>query len=390
MHRITRLAAATATVLAAVAVCAPSTSAAASTSAASPADAGHPTGGHHAVFVQTDNPAGNQVIAYHRGDDGLLTRAGDYDTGGLGGVLDGSVVDHLASQGSLTYDARHGLLYAVNAGSDSVTVFAVDGDRLERRQTVGSGGRFPVSVAVHDDVVYVLNALDGGSVQGFRVREGRLERQDGWNRCLGLDPDAVPQFTNTPGQVGFTADGSRLVVTTKANGNSLAVFRLDREGAPAQAPVVTVLPGAVPFAFVPNGRDGLFVTQAGPNALSTIAIRPDGSAEQQAFAATGQAATCWVVAVDGLLYTSNAGSATVSGFRPGDGGRQLTALGNTPTDPGTVDAAASVTEAGRYLYVQTGGNGIVDEFAVGREGSLTAIGSVTVPDAVGGEGIVAL
>jgi len=39
--------------------------------------------------------------------------------------------------------------------------------------------------------------------------------------------------------------------------------------------------------------------------------------------------------------------------------------------------------------VQTGGNGIVDEFAVGTGGSLAKIGSVTVPGAVGGEGIVA-
>jgi hypothetical protein len=52
-----------------------------------------------------------------------------------------------------------------------------------------------------------------------------------------------------------------------------------------------------------------------------------------------------------------------------------------------VDAAAAA--GGRFLYVQTGGNGIVDEFAVGTGGSLTKIGAVTVPGAVGGEGIVA-
>ncbi len=39
--------------------------------------------------------------------------------------------------------------------------------------------------------------------------------------------------------------------------------------------------------------------------------------------------------------------------------------------------------------MQTGGNGIVDEFAVGAAGSLTEFGAVTVPGAVGGEGIVA-
>ena len=56
------------------------------------------------MFVQTDNPAGNQVVAYHRNADGTLVGAGAYATGGVGGVLNGSQVDHLASQGSLTYD----------------------------------------------------------------------------------------------------------------------------------------------------------------------------------------------------------------------------------------------------------------------------------------------
>jgi hypothetical protein len=53
-----------------------------------------------------------------------------------------------------------------------------------------------------------------------------------------------------------------------------------------------------------------------------------------------------------------------------------------------VDAAASPD--GNFLYVQTGAKGIVDEFHVNTNGSLTPIGSTTVADAAGGEGIVAL
>ncbi|GAA1942047.1 lactonase family protein [Kitasatospora viridis] len=344
-------------------------------------------GGHDAVFVQTDNPAGNQVVAYHRGEDGQLTQREVYDTGGQGGKLDGSMVDHLASQGSLTYDPEHALLYAANAGSNTVTVFAVDGDRLTRRQVVDSGGCFPVSVAVRGDSVFVLNALDGGSVQGFTVHDGRLDARPDRHRDLGLDPNATPQFTNTPGQVGFTGDGRQLVVTTKANGNNLDVFDLAPDGTPAATPTVTNLPGAVPFAFVPNGPRGLFLTEAGPNALATLHVHHDGTATQQALAATNQSATCWVTRIGDLLYVSNAGSSTVTTIRATDDGHTLTPLGNTPTDPGTVDTAA--THDGHYLYVQTGGNGIVDEFAVQGDGSLTALGSVTVPDAAGGEGIVA-
>jgi hypothetical protein len=43
---------------------------------------------------------------------------------------------------------------------------------------------------------------------------------------------------------------------------------------------------------------------------------------------------------------------------------------------------------GRFVYVQTGKAGIVDEFAAGG-GALTKIGSVVVPGGAGGEGIAA-
>ena len=339
------------------------------------------------VFVQTDATTGNQVVVYHHGEDGHLTRLAAYDTGGLGGVLGGSMVDHLASQGSLTFDRENHLLYAVNAGSDTVSVFAVQGDRLRLRQIIPSGGTFPVSIAAHDDTVYVLNALNGGSIQGYTVEDGRLHLRHGWNRPLGLDPTAMPQFTNTPGQVGFADWGRKLVVTTKANGDNVDVFALDDEGAPAPAPVVTNLPNAVPFAFVtdPAGRT-LYLTEAGPNAVASFTVNRDGTLTPRQTAATGQQATCWITAVGDLLYVSNAGSATVSIYRAGAGG-SLEPIGTAATDPGTVDSAAS--RDGRFLYVQTGGLGVVDEYTINPDGTLSPIGSQTVPDAVGGEGIVA-
>jgi 6-phosphogluconolactonase (cycloisomerase 2 family) len=94
-----------------------------------------------------------------------------------------------------------------------------------------------------------------------------------------------------------------------------------------------------------------------------------------------------VVAYRGSLHASNAGSGSLSSYRVGPGGT-LTALGNTATDGGTVDA--TVSRDGDYLYVQTGATGTVDSFRVHGDGSLTPTGSVVVPNAVGGEGIAAL
>ena len=384
MRRSRACIAAAAAVVAVFALAVPAAFAGTARAADTPSSFGR--GADHAVFVQTDNPAGNQIVAYSRAADGTLTAAGTVATGGLGGVLAGSAVDHLASQGSLTYDQRHALLYAVNAGSNTVSVFSVRGDRLSLIQVLGSGGTFPVSVAVHGDVVYVLNAENGGNVQGFFVLLDRLIPLPGSNRALGLNPAATPQFTNTPGQVAFTPDGSELIVTTKANGSAVDVFGVGSFGLLSAGPVVNPEPGAVPFAISFDRTGHLVVAEAGTNALATFRLNPDRTITQLAAVPTGQAATCWVAPVDGLFYASNAGGASVTGFRSGGGG-QLALLGNTTTDPGTVDASAS--SDGRFLYVQTGAAGIVDEFHVNGDGSLTGIGSVTVPGAVGGEGITA-
>jgi 6-phosphogluconolactonase (cycloisomerase 2 family) len=344
--------------------------------------------GDHAVFVQTDNTAVNRIVVYRRGADGTLSPAGSYATGGRGGILDGSVVDHTASQGSLGLDTQHGLLYSVNAGSNTISVFAVHGDRLVLRQVLGSGGTFPVSVTVHGDVVYVLNALNGGSVQGYRVLGTALVPLLGSHRALGLDPTATPQFTTTPGQVAFTPDGSQLVVTTKGNGNDIDVFGVGASGRLSATPAVNSEPGTVPFAISFDQFGHLVIAEAGTNAVSTFQLAGNGTVNLLNRVATGQAATCWVIPVGSFLFASNAGTPSESRIAVSANG-QLSLLGNTSTGPGAVDAATAAGNGGRFLYVQTGGNGGVDEFSVASSGALTKIGAVIVPGAVGGEGIVA-
>jgi len=378
MKPIWKLAAATAAGAAAAALTALPASAAAVDAA--PASA-------HAVFVQTDNVAGNTIVAYQRTATGGLQQVGSYPTGGNGGATNGSVVDHLASEGSLTYDPGAGLLYAVNAGSSTITVFRVFGDALVRTQVISSGGQFPVSITVHGSQVFVLNAWGGASVAGFLQVGDRLIPVPSWTRDLGLGTTSATAFTGTPGQIGFTPDGSHLVVTTKAAANTVDVFRTGAFG-PSVQPAVTSLPGEVPFGIAFDRYGHLAIAETGTDSVATFSIAADGTLTQLGSAATGQAATCWVTAApDGTLYASNAGSGTESALSTEPDGA-VTLLGATPTDAGTVDAAAS--SDGQYLYVQAGGPGTVDAYRIGPDGSLTETGSVTVPGGVGGEGIVAL
>ncbi len=353
--------------------------------APAPATPSHHPAASAPVFVQNDATSGNTVFVYDRGADGSLTEAGHYATGGLGAALPDSVVDHLAGQGSLTYDPARQVLYAVNAGSNTVTVFAVRGDQLQRVQVVSAGGQFPLSVTAHGAYVFVLNGQNGGSVEGYLNLAGRLIPVS--HRELGLpttSPAGTPRFLTAPGQVTFSPDGHRILVTTKGNG-TVEVFRVGpfaQLGRPVVTADTTGAANNVPFDVSFDRSGAVYVAEAGANTVARYRLNRDDSLSLIDRIATGQQATCWIVAGRQALYASNAGSGTLTTVQ---GNGALRNAGTTATDAGVTDA--TVTSDGRNLYVQTGANGIVDEFSIGHDGSLASIGSVTVPDAVGAEGI---
>ena len=152
---------------------------------------GHPG----AVFVETNDIYANAILAYARSSDGTLTPAGRYPTAGRGGTEVGVPTDPLSSQGALTYDPRRHLLYAVNPGSDTLSVFAVRGTRLRLLQVIASGGSFPVSVAIHKSLVYVLNAGGDGTISGYRTDDQRLTPIPSSVRSFGLG-NATPHSSS--------------------------------------------------------------------------------------------------------------------------------------------------------------------------------------------------
>ncbi|MEY2581374.1 MAG: hypothetical protein QOE09_1223 [Ilumatobacteraceae bacterium] len=358
-----------------------------STAAAGGHEHEHGDHGGHAVFVQTNNPAGNQIVAYSRAEDGTLTPGDTYDTGGLGAIQGGAVADTLASQGSLVFDEEHNALLAVNAGSDSLTVFRVKGDELKKRQVASSQGSFPESITIHDNLVYVLNARNGGSVAGYTFEGGRLRPIDNSVRRLGLDPNVSPEFLNTAAQVAFTPDGQHLVVTTKGNGHDILVYDVGRRGRLSDHPVVNAQPaGSAPFAIAFAGQR-LVVTLAGTSSLAKYEVNSDSTLTTLANVPDGQKAACWVSSANGRFYVSNAGSSNISIYE-NDGSGGLTLVGApVATDPGTVDSAATLD--GKFLYVQSGTTGIIDGFHIEADGGLTPIATTLVPNAVGFEGIAA-
>jgi DNA-binding beta-propeller fold protein YncE len=346
-------------------------------------------GADHAVFVQTDDPAGNSIVAYARHDDGTLTWSATYPTGGNGARAAGAAVDPLASQASLVYDSRHRLLLAVNAGSNSVSVFGVSGDTLHLNQVIASGGAFPASIGVHGNLAYVLDAGFAGAVQGYRIAGGRLHPIKESLRSLGLGNGNPPPFLQSPAQVGFTPDGRKLVITMKGNGGgSVYVYGVLHNGRLSDTPTITAVGGnAFAFVFDPAGR--LVIVNAAFGNLSTYRVNSNGSLTLvSAGASDGQAAACWVTAANGNYYAANAGSGSLSHYTIDGNG--TVALGRSPAAsgiPGAVDSAAS--SDGHFLYAQSGGSASVKAFGIDGDGSLTPIGSWTIPDGGSQEGIAA-
>jgi 6-phosphogluconolactonase len=129
-----------------------------------------PSNATGAVFVMTNDANKNEVILFERAANGTLGDSVSYDTHGRGS---GGITDPLESQGSLTLSQDHSLLFAVNAGSGSITIFNVHKNgALNFLSKTHSGGAQPSAIAEFRGLVYVLNSGGAGSLVGFDLGDG--------------------------------------------------------------------------------------------------------------------------------------------------------------------------------------------------------------------------
>jgi 6-phosphogluconolactonase len=326
-----------------------------------------------AVFVMTNAVDKNEVIAYRRASNGTLQEAGRFATGGRGS---GGNNDPLESQGSLTLSQDHSLLFAVNAGSGNVSVFSVHGSQLSLLDKAISGGSEPNAVAQHGNLVYVSNVGGSSSVVGFRLDHGKLTQIPNSTRFLTTNNSGA-------GGLAFSPDGRFLVVVERLT-NDIDVFSV--QGDSTLSPIVvnpSAGPGAFSVSFAPNGA--ALVSETGPSgvpngsAISSYEIGTNGTLSPISTSVpTLGAANCWnVVTPDGtFVYTSNAGSSTISGFAIANTGA-LTALsgtivGTNPEGSTNLDIAAS--SDGKFIYTLNSVAGAIGIFAVQKDGTLLNVG----------------
>lgn len=345
-----------------------------------------------AVYAMTNASDGNEIVVYDRAHDGQLSLAATVATGGLGsgGEEPLEPLDALGAQNPLILSRSARFLLAVNAGSDEISVFRVRKSRVALVDKVPSGGDFPVSLALHHDLLYVLNSGGDGNVTGFRLgRDGRLTPIAGSTRSLDAGGSNPPFFLVSPAQVGFSPSGDALVVTVKGT-DEIRVYPVDEDGLPSAEPVTAISNGTTPFSFAFSRRGDLLVVEAfgtgevgDPNAgaASSYDVAPDGTLSLVSGSVGNfQTATCWIV-VDPrgrFAYTTNNASDTVSGYRIGRDGRLALLDGDgvsAVTGGAPIDLA--VSRGGRFLYVVNALPGTVSAFRIDKsDGSLTPLGEI--------------
>ncbi len=321
-----------------------------------------------ALYVATNATTGNAILVFPRADDGTLGTPSSFGTGGQGSG------GGLGNQGGvvLTDDSRW--LLVVNAGSNEVSVFALEPDGLALTDRVSSGGVQPVSITASHGLVYVLNAGGTGNITGFRLSD------DGRLRPLRHSTRPLSSGAAGPAEVAFNPDGDVLVVTEKAT-NTISTYVVQDNGL-VRGPKPQPSTGPTPFGFAFSRRGTLVVSEAfggaaGASALSSYEIEESGTLEVvSASVGTTQTAACWVIITrDGrFAYATNTGSATISGYSlDRDGALSLLAANgvNGSTDAGPIDMTLSGSD--RFLYTLNSGAGTISAFGVNVDGSLTPL-----------------
>ncbi|KAI1869556.1 hypothetical protein JX265_006646 [Neoarthrinium moseri] len=340
----------------------------------------------NALYFLT-NEAQNAVAALKINSDGTLSAGSCTGTGGAGSNgIDGStgqpaVPDALFSQSALTVAGNH--LFAVNAGSNTVSMFAIsrsDPTSLKPMgRPAGLPGDFPVTVAAsakHGMVCAgTTGALAGVSCARFSAKGGIGE----FDALRGFDlgqsnPPVGP--TNTVSQVFFNDVQDTLFATVKGdpaknNTGFLASFPVLRQnggtcgvsvsaqGSMASPSGTAVLFGARPLPDTGDGSAGnssrIFATDASFGA----AVLGAGSQGQATVLGKGtladQKATCWATLNDvtGTAFVTDVGINRLVEMSVENasvlGEVDLSATG----DPGLID----LTSSGSFVYALSPGNG---------------------------------
>ena len=324
----------------------------------------------HFLYTETNAAGTNQILRYEINRDGSLHFDGTTLSGGAGSGAG------LGSQGALALDKDHEWLFAVNAGGNSVSSFKVENDgSLTLAHTESTMGETPVSVAVRDNLLYVLNR-GSDNIHGFMIGSGgSLTHIDGSTQSLSGKTVDAPQ-------ISFTPNGNWVLVTEKAT-NNISSFKVKNNGSVSPG-IVTASTGETPFGF-DFGRDDVMVVSnaaggaADAGSATSYIVTGNGKLHSiNGAVANHQGAPCWVATTEfgRFAFVSNTGSNSISSYYIAPNGRlYLIKKAAAPTDNAPADIV--VAKDNFHVYALNVKSGTISEFHRTMFGGLEAIGTVS-------------
>ena len=321
------------------------------------------------IYIQSNDAAGNAILMYNQQHDGKLAWTSTTGSGGNGSGAG------LGSQSAVAINADNTLLFAVNAGSNSVSSFKIKNDgSLDLISTINSGGKLPVSVAVYKNLVYVVNSMSA-NISGYTIdADGNFTKIQGSKKALS-------DSTASPAQIAFSPEGNSLLVTEKMT-NKISSFALDANGSIMKA-AYTDATGSTPFGFDFSRDKYMIVSNAsqGADNASTCTSYQDlflHVKDVNGAVANQQSASCWVATTrfGRYAFVTNAKSKNIVSYYV-DAFGALFYLSWSPAPTGTAPTDITVSANNKFVYNINSGDHTISEFQRSLFGTLQPIGTVT-------------
>jgi len=370
------------------------------------------------VYTQT-NETKNQIINFRRATDGRLMEVQRVPTTGKGtngyAPLTGeeSTPDSLISSNAVIVSRDRKYLFAVNAGDNTVSSFAVGMDgmlSLTDTQPTGNpvmgrtGTASSLAYNDRDMTLYVSHSIGPNHIRAFAVMGGKLtlKMDVGTVNLPGMDDRVPTQIAVSPDHRFLIAcvlldarpDASGL---TPAKEKNLVLFPIGMNGALGE-PMFKNSGGVTPFAnaFL-NGKQNTFVTVLAAESaavLSTLAANGNVETSKPSKIDVGMSAEpseiCWISISedDRFAFGANFGYGTVSTFRIDENGvavKMSTAA--SEMGDGTFKGLAGVASSGAgdnavsggFLFQLYANASKLVGYKIGDDGRLTKVSEVPVP-----------
>jgi len=320
-----------------------------------------------AAFFLSNDPTGNAVIVNTIAEDGTLSFATAVPTGGLGahGVTSPNGPDAMFSQGAVKVLGN--MLFAVNAGSNTISMFNIDMTNPNiltmAGAPIGSEGEFPMSIAVSEATKNVC-VLNGGSNNGVACFSASADTGmaplTNTVRNLNVNQTTPPNGpAGTMSHVIFSEDGTQLFAAVKGvppTPGFLAAFDVAQDGSLSSSFTASTPAsgGLLPFGMTAiPGTKAVLSTDAAIG-YTIFDFSSGSNATNAVFPIQGQGATCWVAhsAKTGNFYLTDLDTSIITEVNV-DQNLNSTIVAQYPqgNSTGSIDDDIASINGNDFLYV---------------------------------------